>query len=172
MNRVIVYGGVFMIGLVLQFSFSQFFSIGGLSPDFLLIFLTIIGLIYGPLEGQLYGFAWGLAWDVFSMDLFGSHAFLFTCIGYISGQLSRKWNESKISAQALLVGMASVFFILGKYLLYQVFSPGEYEFRLNYVTVLRPFLNVLVAPFIYVVCLRLTGFVDRFVQGAGSTDRF
>ena len=172
MNKIIIYLGVFLTGLVIQFSFTQFISIGGLSPDFLLIFVIFIGLIYGPLEAQLYGFAWGLTWDIFGVEMFGSHAFLFTCVGYVAGQLAGKWNESKISAQILLVAVASIFYILGKYLLYQIFSPGEFVFRLNYITILQPFLNVIVAPLIFVFCLRLTDFIDDFVNGSGRLDRF
>ena len=171
MNKLIIYIGVFLAGLVIQFSFTQFFSIAGLAPDFLLIFVIFIGLIYGPFEAMLYGFAWGLTWDIFGVEMFGSHAFLFTCVGYVAGQLAGKWNESKISAQILLVGVASVFFIFGKYLLYQIFSPGEFIFKFNYITILQPFLNVIIAPLIFVFCLRLSEFVDDFINGSGKLNR-
>lgn len=95
------------------------------------------------------GFSWGLAWDVLAVDLFGSHAFLFTCFGYLSGKLSRKWNESKVINQMALTLIATLLFWLGMYLLYQVFSPGEYKFTLNYIILLQPIYNMLVAPLIF-----------------------
>ncbi|MFH1368606.1 MAG: rod shape-determining protein MreD [Elusimicrobiota bacterium] len=170
MNRLIVYGGVFFAGLVIQFSFTQFFSIAGLSPNFLLIILIYIGLIYGPMPGQVFGFAWGLAWDIMSLDLFGSHAFLLTCAGFGSGLLSKKWNESKFSAQAVLVMVASVLFIFGKYLLYQIFSMGEHKFAVNYITALQPFYNMLITPVVFAGGRLLSVLLDKILDRERDLD--
>ena len=172
MNRFVIYAGVFISGLIIQFSFMQFFSISGLAPNFILIFLVFIGLMYGPMAGQLFGFSWGLAWDIFSVDLFGSHAFLLTCIGFFSGLLSKKWNESKFSAQAVLVLVASVFYLLGQYLLYQIFSPGARGLMLNYINLLQPFYNVLVTPLVFIAAGMLSVIIGRVILGEGDIRRF
>lgn len=172
MNRFIVYAAIFISGLVIQFSFMQFFSIYGLAPNFILIFLVFIGLMYGPMPGQVFGFAWGLAWDIFSVELFGSHAFLLTCIGFFSGLLSKKWNESKFSAQAVLVLFASLFYFAGQYLVYQIFSPGESGFCVNYINLLQPLYNVVAAPVVFISAGMLSVVIDRIMHGEGDIKNF
>lgn len=165
MKRFLIYIGVFVAGMVIQFSLNQFFSIAGVAPNFLLVFTIFIGLMYGPVPGQLFGFIWGLSWDIMSVDLFGSHVFLLTTVGFVSGLLSKKWNEDKFSAQAVLVGLSSIFFIIGKYLLYQIFSPGEYKFTLNYIVIFQPFYNVIMAPAVFAAGLILSRVFDKVIYG-------
>lgn len=149
MRRALSYIAVFFAGIILQFGWIQYLSLWGLVPNFLIVFLIFIGLTRGSFTAQLLGFAWGLAWDTLSVDLFGSHALLFTCLGYFSGKLSRHWNESKIANQMLLTLVASVLFWFGMYLLYQVFSPAEYRMHVTYIIVLQPLYNMLVAPAVF-----------------------
>lgn len=140
---------VFLAGIIVQFSWTKYFAVYGLAPNILLVALVYISLMQGSLRGQLFGFAWGIAWDVLSVDLFGSHAFLFTLIGYLTGKLSHKWDETKGVTQMMLTGMASVLFSAGMFSLYQVFSPQEYAFSWNYITFLQPVLNMAVAPLLF-----------------------
>ena len=149
-----------MIGLVVQFSFSQYISIAGLAPNFILIFIVFFGLLRGSILGQTYGFLWGLSWDVFSVKLFGSHAFIFTVIGFLLGMLSKKWDENKLSTQMFLTFISSVFYWVSMVLLYQFF--GEGKLHVNYIIVLQPFLNMFLAPIIFQLCLIITDYFDIF----------
>lgn len=162
MRRFLFYSLTFIIGIVLQFSWAKYFAPYGLAPNVILVMLIFVGLIHGSFAGELLGFAWGLSWDALSVDLFGSHAFLFTCIGYAAGKLSRKWNESKIITQMVLTGVASFLFIVGMALVYQVFGPSGNQFRLNYVTVLQVLYNMLIAPFLFKINL----VADDYLSGS------
>jgi rod shape-determining protein MreD len=115
--------------------------------------LIFVGLIHGSLAGELLGFLWGVSWDALSVDLFGSHAFIFTCIGFAAGKLNRKWNESKIVTQMALTGVASLAYFGGMALVYQVFGASENQFRLNYMTVLQILYNMIIAPFLFKINL-------------------
>jgi len=88
---------------------------------------------------------------VLSVDLFGSHAFLFTCLGYLAGQLNRKWDESKVFNQMLITLGASVFFWMGMYVLYQLFGSSEYRFGINYIMFLQPFYTMLISPVMFFI---------------------
>ena len=149
MNSIID-GAVLLVVIVIQFSWAKYFAIQGLAPNIPLIALIYISLKQGSLRGQLFGFACGIAWDVLSGDLFGSHAFLFTCIGFLIGKLSHKMNESKVITQMTLAGISSIVFSGGMFCLYQVFSPQEYMFSWNYIVWMQPILNIIVAPLFFV----------------------
>ncbi|MCB4792657.1 MAG: rod shape-determining protein MreD [Elusimicrobia bacterium] len=148
----------FLIGLILQFSFSQYISINGLAPNFILIFIVFLSLMRGSITGQAYGFLWGLSWDVFSVRLFGCHAFIFTCLGYFLGLLSKKWDENKLSTQVFLTLVCSIFYWLALILLYQFFGDGKLQ--VNYIMILQPLINMLLAPPVFRVCSLLVDYFD------------
>ncbi|MBN1824153.1 MAG: rod shape-determining protein MreD [Endomicrobiales bacterium] len=149
MNVILAYFSVFICGIVLQFGIVRYFSLYGVAPDVLLVSLIFISLVKGPLTGQLMGFFWGLAWDVIGIDLFGSHAFLYTTIGYFTGLLSHKWNESKLSSQMILTFTVSLFFLAGRHFLYKIFAPSEFGLHLNYILILQPVYNTVIAPLVF-----------------------
>lgn len=149
LRRLSLYAFVFISALVVQFCWMKFLSPAGLAPDFILILVIFIGLMRGSFIGEVMGFAWGISWDVLSVGLFGSHALMFVLVGYLAGLLNRKWNESKIVTQMLLAGLASIFFSLGLFALYQVFAPAGFSFKFNYISALQPLYNMLVAPVVF-----------------------
>lgn len=112
--------------------------------------------------GQLLGFSWGLSWDVLSVDLFGSYTFIFTCIGYFIGKLSKKWNESKAVTQMLLVLISSIMFWVLLNLLYTIFAPEEFAFKINYIVIWQPVLNMLIAPIIFKFCNLVIDYFDIY----------
>ncbi|OGS17218.1 MAG: rod shape-determining protein MreD [Elusimicrobia bacterium RIFOXYA2_FULL_50_26] len=146
---MIYYGIIFLVGIILQFGWSQFLSFAGLVPNVIIILLMFVGLTCGPVPAQVLGFLWGLSWDALSLDLFGTHALLFTILGYLSGQLSHKWNEGKVINQMALTLFANSFFWVGTFVIYQVFAPGEFKFKVNYIMVVQPFYTMLVAPVLF-----------------------
>jgi rod shape-determining protein MreD len=160
MRKFVVYFIIYITGLMVQFAWAKYLSPYGLAPNFLLVCLISVGLLRGPLESEFLGFAWGISWDALSTEMFGCHAFLFTCLGYFSGMLSRKWNESKISAQILLTLFASLFFMLGMKAVYMVFGGGEFVYSFNYVNGTQPLYNIIIAPVVFWAGKKLKVLVD------------
>lgn len=160
MKKASFYTTIFVLGLFLQFTIAQYMSIRGAAPNVALIMLLIVALLRGAMAGQMLGFFWGLTWDVYSIDLFGCHAFVFTAIGFLAGKLSRKWDESKPSSQIVLVFIASILYWLLIFFCYRIFNPEVYTLKLNYIIVIQPFYNALIAPVvfkIFIVTLDLLG---------------
>jgi len=149
MRRFVFYFILFWTGVVLQFSWARYFAPFGLAPNFVLVLLMFVGLTRGAFAAQIMGFLWGVSWDILSVDLFGSHALLFTVLGYGAGILSHKWNESKIISQVVITGIASVFFWVGMAAIYQIFAPVEFGFRANYIMGVQPLYNMLIAPAVF-----------------------
>ena len=143
------YFAVYCIGLIFQFSLAKYLSIFGLFPNIILLMLLYIGLKKGSMTGQIMGFAWGISWDVLSVGLFGSHSFLYACVGFFSGKLSRKWDESKVVTQVVIAGIASAIFLLGKDFIYSIFGDIDFGGGINYISVFQIFYNMLLVPFIF-----------------------
>jgi rod shape-determining protein MreD len=160
-NRMVFYPLLFILGLVLQFGWSQYLSFWGLAPNIILIFVIFAALNDGPLVGQWMGFIWGISWDAMSVSMFGSRAFTLMVIGYLAGMLSRQLDESKPSSQGLVVLAASVAYTFLLWLVFQVFSPDQMPIRPNYITILQPFYNVLLAPIIFAAGCLLTAGIRR-----------
>lgn len=148
-EHIVYYFIIYITGIIIQFSWSQFFTVYGLAPNIIIAFLMYLGLVRGPMVAMIFGFVWGLSWDVLSVDMFGSHALLFTCAGYCFGHLNRKWDEFKVANQMLLTLLASFFVIFGMYALYQAFGSGEYRFKVNYIMLIQPFYTMLIAPLVF-----------------------
>jgi rod shape-determining protein MreD len=149
MNKYILFPLVFLIGVAFQFGVSQFLSIYGLAPNLIIVAIVFIGLSFGSLRALVFGFFWGLAWDSISVDLFGSHALLYTAIGFLSGFMNKKWDESRPENQMLLTFGASLIYSAGMIFLYQLFAPGEHSFSFNHIIILQPFYNMIVAPAVF-----------------------
>jgi rod shape-determining protein MreD len=157
-NRIVFYSILFILGLLLQFGWSQYFSIWGLAPNLILIFVIFAALTDGPFVGQWMGFLWGISWDCMSVSMFGSRAFTLTVIGYLAGKLSRQLDETKASGQGVIVLVASIAYTLLLWSVFQVFSPDQIPIKPNYITLLQPFYNVLLAPAIFSAgCLLTSG---------------
>ncbi len=157
-NKIVFYLILYFLGLVLQFGWSQYLSFWGLAPNIILIFVIFSALTDGPLAGQWMGFLWGISWDAMSVSMFGGRAFALTVIGYLAGMLSRQLDETKPSSQGVIVLAASVLYTLLLWAAFQVFSPDQIPFKPNYITILQPFYNVMLAPVIFAAgCLLLSG---------------
>lgn len=85
----IVFGVVLVI---LQVLTSDVLSIGGVLPDFVLIFLVWVVIEKGQLKGELTGFALGLGLDILSSGILGSQALSKAIVGFLLGYF---YNEDK-----------------------------------------------------------------------------
>jgi rod shape-determining protein MreD len=63
-------------------------TVGGTSPDTLLVVAAAAGLVGGPRRGAVIGFSAGLAADLFLLTPFGLAALVYCVVGYASGEFS------------------------------------------------------------------------------------
>jgi rod shape-determining protein MreD len=69
----------------------------GSKPDLVLTAVIFCGIFSGGRMGMEAGLIGGLALDIFSADIFGTNAFVFSFIGLISGSLSSQlFRDSKV----------------------------------------------------------------------------
>jgi len=111
------------LGLFLQiFVRNIFFTY---SPNFLLLLVIYVALSRGAIAGEFFGFSSGVLSDIFSLNPFGTQAFLFTLIGYLAGRQTGKIDFEKPLAQVILVFLSSFIYFLGFSLITLLFAYGQ-----------------------------------------------
>lgn len=148
MRKFIFYLITFVVGVCIQVMGSKFFVPFGIAPNYLLIFTIYFSLIRGPLVGETLGFFWGVSADGITAELFGAQAFLLTCIGFLSGRMSRKLDVSKPWAQIIFVFLMSALYFAGLFMLYYIFAEAKRTIGFS-VMIFHPLMNALLAPAIY-----------------------
>lgn len=94
MNRVIKYGVVSLLLILLQTSVVNFIAILHVAPDLLVVWIVYLAIRRGQLAATLAGFAIGLVIDIVSGDngMLGLAALSKTVCGFVAGYF---YNENK-----------------------------------------------------------------------------
>lgn len=93
MPRVLVYLGLAVVLSLLHLLIVRFMSIGGVTPDLLLILVVWVALSTGQLTGTIAGFLIGLLMDGITGDVLGTNALAKTVVGFVAGYF---YNENKV----------------------------------------------------------------------------
>lgn len=117
--------------LVLQLVLSEFLSVDGVRPDFLLIFLIYVSISEGSLAGVIFGFVLGLLEDLLSAGSFLGLAPLTKCItGFLVGRLHGQFARmNPFIFHALWVGIVLFHFAFYLFIRLQtVFDTSPLQF--------------------------------------------
>jgi len=152
MKRALFYIFLYIGLCILQFSFGQFLSIGGVFPNFILIAIVFIALFDGQIPAEILGFILGLTWDVFSTDVFGVRAVLFASLGYFIGMLRNSFERDQMFAQFTVVLLASVAFWVGFSVIITILPEGvsgAAPFEVAFSGILKVVVTVLITPIVF-----------------------
>lgn len=108
MSKPFVYIVTFVVCIFLQVAVAPAISIGGCSPDFLLIPVLLVSLHSGVALGSLAGFGLGLLEDFIGDGAVGCMALAFTLIALIVGLAAAGVDLTTPALQAV-VGLVSPF---------------------------------------------------------------
>ncbi len=104
---------LFVFAVILQTTVSDWVSILGIAPDFLLIFVAYQAFYRGPATGAAWGFFVGFAIDVYApVEWLGSASLAMTVFGFFVGQLEEKFLTLKL--------VPRLFILAAGFLLYDV----------------------------------------------------
>lgn len=116
-----------VICYVLQVTLFKALNIGGISPNFMVMFPIFAGFYAGSREGIFTGFVAGVMQDVFFSSLFGFSSLVFVIYGYLTGRLSEDFDdyEWRIPMLILLASdfVYESFVYFGNFVLH-----GEFDF--------------------------------------------
>ncbi|MDR3112501.1 MAG: rod shape-determining protein MreD [Elusimicrobiota bacterium] len=109
MNATVYYISIYAFTWFLHFFLvGKYVAVGGICPNFALTAVIFLSLFRAEISGMVLSFVIGLTWDVYSLDIFGLRALVFTTINYLCSVLMRNIYCAKISTQCLIVFLASV----------------------------------------------------------------
>ena len=94
--------------LLIQSTRFDFWSIHGVKPDLILLFVFIIGIKEGSIPGTLFGFMGGLAQDILSNGVLGAGAFGKSLWGYLTGKSNQRLDTGSMAVQIGLIFFFSV----------------------------------------------------------------
>ena len=96
--------------LLLQIVLSEFLSINGIRPDFILIYLVYVSVRLGSFSGLIFGFIIGLLSDSFGVgSTFGLSSLTYTITGYFIGIFCSQ-NKKITSFQFYLISVTIIGF--------------------------------------------------------------
>ena len=94
--RFFVYAVASLFLTVFTIVFLDFFAVGGVAPDLLLILCVWVALSEGQFAGVLFAFAVGMIFDIASNDVLGSNALAKILAAFVAGYF---YNEDKVDAK-------------------------------------------------------------------------
>ena len=103
MKKVLAYGGMILLFVLLQCSFFTHLSLADVVPNLLIILTASIAIINGSLEGCLVGFFSGLLLDLMFGPYIGMYAFGYLLCGYLTGIGNRIFYKEDITFPVLNV---------------------------------------------------------------------
>jgi len=134
-------------------------ALWGVSPDFLLITVSLAAFLLGPVPGQIIGFTAGLVVDIISGGLLGISAFTFTIIGFGVGIVGQK-----VYGNSILITISLLFFgtlikaVVLSMLAALFLRPGYFGYFSQGRIFLEAVLNGVIAPVLFIL---ITGVEKR-----------
>jgi rod shape-determining protein MreD len=103
--KYFVYFFLAVILSIAHVALMDFISIGGLTPDFLIILVVWITLNEGQQFGTISGFVIGILFDIVSMDVIGTNAFAKVIAGFSAGFFYKENTVNKLLGTYSFIGV-------------------------------------------------------------------
>jgi len=133
MDIILKYIGVGLLAIIAQLTVSDWISIMGIKPDFLLLFVLYIGYKEGKVYGILFGFVFGLLQDMTAASAFiGLSALIKSILGFGAGFLQGKFH---VLNPVVLYGIAGLLILFGQVLYFGIYyaaSPLQFGAMLQH----------------------------------------
>lgn len=105
----------FILIYLLQSNFFSWFTIAGVKPNLMVIFVLFIGLFAGRVYGLTFGVIFGIIIDIIISKKVGVSAIMYGAIGILGGVLDKNFSkDSKIT----IIGMVIVSTFLYEFISY------------------------------------------------------
>lgn len=134
-RRILFFGALFFVSIILQSTLFHFLQIGGVKPDLILIIVVLSAVLKGRRTGAVIGFLYGLLEDLLVGKYIGLQALTKMLTGYIVGLLERKIFPDNVLVP-VVVGVAGTvihnillvvsLFLAGSFNLFTLTNFGSY----------------------------------------------
>ncbi|MBN2452777.1 MAG: rod shape-determining protein MreD [Candidatus Omnitrophica bacterium] len=113
---------ILALALLLQVTVLRHIAIFGVRPDLLVMLAVFFGLFLGPGRGLETGIVAGALADLFALDFFGIHIFIFGLTGLLAGILGTKFSRDSARTRCLLVAVLTAFSMALHFFIASIFS--------------------------------------------------
>lgn len=117
MKRKIVVCLLIFICFLLQCTFFQAISLGGIVPNLLIVLTSAFGFMRGKKEGLYVGFFCGFLIDIFYSDLVGIYALIYMLIGYGNGFFHRIFYPEDVKLPIIFIAISDFAYCIVSYVL-------------------------------------------------------
>lgn len=94
--------------LLLQAGLAPYLTIGGVTPNFMLLVVVTLALVSGPTAGSAVGFAAGLLFDLLGSGTVGPGALVFSVTGYVAGLMHEQMFAEGWLLPLTVLGIAAL----------------------------------------------------------------
>ena len=114
MIDILKYGILGILTLIFQWMLGDIFSIYGITPSFLVVFIIYVGLTHSQLQAIWLGFILGFVLDALTgTQMIGISSLALSIVGYLAGLFHGRIVRIPVIVQYLLhAGFLLLFFIL------------------------------------------------------------
>jgi rod shape-determining protein MreD len=127
--RMIIYALAAFILSLMHIMLLNFISVGGMTPDFLVILCVFISIYEGQFVGVIAAFLIGLFFDIVSFDLIGTNALSKTIVGFFAGYFFKKGFEKITLGSIKFLIVVFISNLLNNLVYYMIFTkPSELSF--------------------------------------------
>lgn len=111
LRPILRHAALLLVLLILQIGIGSLLSIGGVTPDLVMLGVVYVALVSGRLHASVAGFTAGLLLDLYSGDVIGISALAKTIAGFAAGFYHDPEQADRITRgmRAVLVTLLSVF---------------------------------------------------------------
>jgi rod shape-determining protein MreD len=132
-------------------------SIRGVTPDFLLITISLSAFFLGPVPGQIIGFVTGFILDIIQpVGLLGLSAFSYTLIGYGVGIIGQKVYGNSVLITITLMFIVTLLKAAVLSMLAAIFlKAGYFGYFVQGRIFLEAVLNSVITPLLFLIIGRV-----------------
>ncbi len=131
--------------------FTIYLSIGGITPNLILMFACIVGFMRGRRSGMLTGFFGGMLVDVMSGGIVGLSPLIYLLAGYFNGLFYKEYSKEQLLLPISLVALCDFGYGILFYFFHFLFRN-----RLNFG---HYFIKIIIPEVVYTVVITIFAYL-------------
>ncbi len=161
MRRALTEFLLIFICFLLQCTVFKWLSLGGISPNLLLIVTASCGFMMGDTAGLFTGLVCGLLVDIFFGDYIGLYGLFYMYIGFLDGKFSRIFYPEDIKLPLFLIFLSDITYGMFCYIALYLLQ-GKFELPYYFMKIIVPeavytiLISVLLYPLLLWIHKRLS----------------
>ena len=153
---------IFFVVFFLQVNIFSSFTIAGISPNLIVIYVLCIGLFANQFFGISLGVLFGLILDFVYGKVIGTSAVMLCVIGYLGSYLEKNFSKENKLTIIMMVAGATIIYEFGLYFLNSLILEFDREyFAFLKIVLLETLYNILLSIIFYPLIQKTGYLVDR-----------